>query len=137
MNKLETIKLILTLVSGICWTVVYVDGIRLGIKDRSYAIPFYALALNLSWELLHTGYGFQSAVSVQTVVNAVWFTFDAGILFTYFKYGRKYFPGNLPPGAFIGWSLLGLMTAFASSSLSSESSVWLWAQAIPRSCKTC
>jgi hypothetical protein len=112
MNKLETIKLVLTLVSGICWTVVYIDGIRLGIKEQSYAIPFYALALNISWELLQTFYGLRSALSVQTVINAVWFLFDVGILFTYFKYGRKYFSRNLPPGAFIGWSLLGLITAF-------------------------
>jgi hypothetical protein len=112
MNKLETIKLVLTLVSGICWTVVYIDGIRLGIRDNSYAIPFYALAFNISWELLQTFYGFRSTLSVQTVINAVWFLFDAGILFTYFKYGRKYFSRKLPPGAFIGWSLLGLITAF-------------------------
>lgn len=112
MNKLETIKLALTLVSGICWTVVYIDGIRLGIRDQSYAIPFYALALNIFWELLQTFYGFRSTLTVQTVINAVWFLFDAGILFTYFKYGRKYFPSNLLPGAFIGWSLLGLITAF-------------------------
>ena len=112
MNRLETIKLVLTLVSGVCWTVVYIDGIRLGIKDRSYAIPFYALALNFAWEFLQTVYGFQDTLSVQAVINAVWFLFDVGILFTYFKYGRKYFSGNLPPGAFIGWSLLGLITAF-------------------------
>ncbi len=112
MNKLETIKLILTLISGICWTVVYIDGIRLGLNDRSYAIPFYALALNLAWELLHTIFGFQRGVSVQTVINAFWFVFDVGILFTYFKYGRKYFPHNLPAGAFISWSILGLVTAF-------------------------
>jgi hypothetical protein len=112
MNKLQTIKLVLTLFSGICWTVVYIDGIRLGFKDQSYAIPFYALALNISWELLQTFYGLQSTLSVQTVINAVWFLFDIGILFTYFKYGRKYFSRNLPPIAFVGWSLLGLFTAF-------------------------
>lgn len=100
------------MVSGICWTVVYIDGIRLGIKDRSYAIPFYALALNISWELLQTFYGFQAALSVQTVINAIWFMFDVGILFTYFKYGRKYFPSTLPARWFIGWSILGLTAAF-------------------------
>ena len=89
MNNLETIKIFLTLVSGICWTVVYIDGIRLGFKHRSYAIPFYALALNFAWELLYTYYGFQSTISVQAVVNAVWLVFDIGILITYFKFGRK------------------------------------------------
>jgi hypothetical protein len=111
MTKLEAIKIILTVVSGICWTVVYIEGIRVGFKDRSYAIPFYALALNFAWELLHTVFGFRSGVSLQTIINAVWFTFDVGILYTYFKYGRKYFPRNLPARWFTGWSILGLLTA--------------------------
>lgn len=112
MDQLEGLKLFLTLVSGLCWTLVYLDGIRLGIKDQSYAIPFYALALNISWELLQTIYGFQRPVSAQTIINAVWFVFDIGILFTYFKYGRKYFPRNLPASGFIVWSIIGLITAF-------------------------
>jgi hypothetical protein len=124
MISLEAIKIILTLISGICWTVVYIDGIRLGFKHHSYAIPFYALALNFAWELLYTYYGFQTTISVQTVVNAVWFLFDVGILTTYFKFGRKYFPARVPGypsatanrndtgSAFIGWSVLALIAAF-------------------------
>jgi len=121
MNNLDALKLVLTLISGICWTVVYIDGIRLGFKNRSYAIPFYALALNFAWELLYTYYGFQSTVSMQAVVNAVWLVFDIGILITYFKFGRKYFPARVPgdppanakdkASAFIGWSVLALMAA--------------------------
>jgi hypothetical protein len=124
MNNLDTIKIILTVISGICWTTVYIDGIRLGFKHRSYAIPFYALALNFAWELLYTYYGFQSTISVQAVVNAVWLVFDIGILITYFRFGRKYFPARVPgynsarsdsqvtASAFIGWSVLTLIAAF-------------------------
>ena len=111
--QIETLRTVLTLVSGICWTIVYIDGIRLGFKDRSYAIPFYALALNFAWELLHTIFGFRSGVSLQTVINSVWLTFDIGILYTYFKFGRKYFPRNLPASWFSGWTILGLLTAIA------------------------
>ena len=111
MPRLETIKLILTVISGICWTVVYIEGIRVGFRDRSYAIPFYALALNIAWELLHTIFGFRTGVSVQTIINAVWFMFDVGILFTYFKYGQRYFPRNLRSREFVSWSVLGLATA--------------------------
>jgi hypothetical protein len=110
---IDTLKLVLTLISGICWTIVYIQGIRVGFKDRSYAIPFYALALNITWELLHSIYGFQSGVSVQAVINAIWFVFDLGIIYTYFKYGRKYFPSDLPANAFVIWSVLGLVTALA------------------------
>jgi len=122
MNNLETIRIILTVISGICWTIVYIEGIRLGFKHRSYAIPFFALALNFAWESLYTYYGFQSTISVQAVVNAVWFLLDIGILVTYFSFGRKYFPAQLPgyssaneksnASAFIGWSVLVLVAAF-------------------------
>jgi hypothetical protein len=112
MDQLESLKLFLTILSGLCWTIVYLDGIRLGIKDRSYAIPFYALALNITWELLQTFYGFQTTITAQTIINAVWFVFDLGILYTYFKYGRKYFPAALPAYGFFTWSILGLITAF-------------------------
>ena len=109
--SLGTIKTILILVSGICWTLVYIKGIRLGIRDQSYAIPFYALALNLSWELLHTYFGFRIGIDLQTIINAVWFLFDVGILYTYFRYGKRYFPANLVYW-FVPWSILGLFTAF-------------------------
>jgi hypothetical protein len=133
---LATIKLILTIISGLCWTIVYVDGIRIGFRDRSYAIPFYALALNIAWELLYTALGFRhQGATVQNVINAVWFTFDIGILYTYFRFGRKDFAGRIfDPSAyadgtdpqahasadtvgsalrFVAWSVLGLITAFA------------------------
>src|SRR5215470_12426854 len=124
MVNIDTIKIALTVVSGVCWTIVYTEGIRIGFRDKSYAIPFYALALNFAWELLYTYFGFRTnGVTVQNVFNSVWFAFDVGILYTYFKFGRKYFAWpiaghrrvNDPPAdaggtdfAFIAWSVLGL-----------------------------
>lgn len=121
---LEIIKLVLTVISGVCWTIVYVEGIRLGFRDRSYAIPFYALALNFAWEGLYTFFGFRTnGLTVQNIFNAVWLTFDIGILYTYFKFGQKYFSrwlriepsadASSTKSAFIGWSVLGLGTALA------------------------
>lgn len=108
----ETIKLFLTIVSGVCWTIVYIDGVRLGFKHKSYAIPFYALALNLAWELIHAIRGFYVGPDLQTIINCVWYLFDVGILWTYLKFGIKYFPPNIPQRWFGVWSLLGLGTAF-------------------------
>ena len=111
MPAIDTIKIVLTVISGVCWTIVYIDGIRIGFRDKSYAIPFYALALNFTWELLYTYFGFrENGVTVQNVFNAVWFAFDVGILYTYFKFGRKYFAGG--SDMFIAWSVLGIITAF-------------------------
>ena len=119
--SIDTIRIFLTIISGVCWTIVYILGIRIGFRDKSYAIPFYALALNFAWELLYTFYGFQiNGLNVQNVFSAVWLTCDIGILYTYFKYGLKYFPllpeesGVKPPhpkNAFVWWSVLGLITA--------------------------
>ena len=123
MPDIESFKLLLTIISGVCWTIVYIDAIRVGFRDKSYAIPFYALALNFAWELLYTYHGFRiNGVDTQNVFNAVWLTFDIGILYTYFRFGRRYFRAFVdhPPAnagdtdkLFIGWSVLGLMTAFA------------------------
>jgi len=107
------VKTALTLISGICWTAVYVDGIRVGLKDKSWAIPFYALALNVSWELIYTIYGFRHDVSLQTYINAVWFLFDIGILYTYFKYGSRESDGAGWALGFTGWSVLILTISFA------------------------
>ena len=40
MTKLEAIKLILTVVSGVCWTIVYIEGIRVGSKTNPMRFPF-------------------------------------------------------------------------------------------------
>jgi hypothetical protein len=112
MMDLDKIKIVLTAISGLCWTVVYLEGIRLGFKDRSYAIPFYALALNIAWELIHTIFGFREGGGLQAFINAIWFLFDIGIIYTYFKFGRKYFSQKLSDSWFVGWSLLVLLSAF-------------------------
>ena len=109
----DTVKIVLTAISGLCWTIVYIEGIRLGFKDRSYAMPFFALALNIAWELLHTIFGFREGGGLQATINAIWFVFDLGIIYTYFKFGRKYFARSLPGSSFVIWSVLVLVSALA------------------------
>jgi len=80
---------------------VYLEGIRVGVRDRSYAIPFWALALNFAWEVVNTIHGaLAEGIAVQVVINAIWAVFDLGILATYFRYGRKDFPGG-PAGRLV------------------------------------
>jgi hypothetical protein len=107
------IEQFLMLLSGLAWSIVYVDSIRVGIKDKSYAMPFWALALNIAWELLHAILGFREVgASLQVIINAAWFLLDIGLLYTFFRYGRKYFPENLHKRWFYGWAILGLLSAF-------------------------
>ncbi|MCH3905167.1 MAG: hypothetical protein LKF01_02340 [Lactobacillus sp.] len=85
--------LFLTLVSGIAWTIVYIECIRLGFKQRTYSMPLFALALNIAWEGIYSIVDLHN-FSAQTVVNLVWFIFDLVIACTYFKFGRKEFSSN-------------------------------------------
>ncbi len=103
----------LMLLSGIAWSIVYVDGIRIGFKDKSYAMPFWALALNIAWEFLHAVLGYREVgLTLQITINGVWFLLDIGLLYSYFRFGRKYFPDIFKPVWFYLWGILGLITAF-------------------------
>jgi len=101
---------ILTLASGICWSIVYLDIIQRGFKDKTYGMPLFALALNIAWEFIFafvTGW----RVSIQKVVTAIWFGLDAIIVYTYFKYGRRDF-SKAHEKFFIPWSIAAFMVSF-------------------------
>ncbi|HET7724576.1 MAG TPA: hypothetical protein VFK68_08050 [Propionibacteriaceae bacterium] len=85
-------SLVLTLVSGVAWTLVYVDAVRLGIRQRTYAMPLAAFGLNIAWEVLYTVLGFAGGADVQTWVNLVWACGDLAILYTVVRYGPREFP---------------------------------------------
>lgn len=105
--------LFLTIVSGLAWSVAYIDAIRIGFRDRSYAMPAAALALNFAWEVL---YGSRSAVtglSAQGFFNIAWALADAVVLYTFFKFGRSELPTWVTRRLFIGWAVLLGVTAFA------------------------
>lgn len=108
----ETLSLVLAGLSGLCWTIVYIECIRLGIKQKTYAMPFWALALNIGWEGVHSVIGLQKeGVSLQVVINIIWFIFDIGILYTYFRYGRKEFSAAFSPFWLYVWSAFVLVFA--------------------------
>ncbi|MCX5198533.1 hypothetical protein OOK31_32395 [Streptomyces sp. NBC_00249] len=103
----------LTLVSGIAWTVVYVEAVRVGLRDRTYAMPVAALALNFAWEATYAVYELRSGLSPQGVVNVVWAGADVLIIWTYLRFGRAELPEFVTRPLFAGWSVLLLVTGFA------------------------
>ena len=105
--------LFLTIVSGLAWTVVYVEAVRIGFRDRSYAIPAAALALNFAWEAIYATRSATTALSAQGVFNIVWGLADVVILYTFFRFGRSEFPAWVTRKVFLGWALLLGATAFA------------------------
>ncbi len=92
----------LSLLSGIAWTIVYIQIIRLALKQKFVGMPLFALALNIAWEGIYTYRGFTStSISPQAFVNLIWFLADAFIVYLYFKYTK-----NSPI-----WSLLVFTTS--------------------------
>lgn len=109
--------LMLTLVSGIAWTVVYVEAIRVGLRDRTYAMPVAALALNFAWESIYAVREFTAGISAQGVVNVVWAAADVVIVCTYLRFGRAELPRFVTRPMFAGWAVLVFGTGFAVQGL--------------------
>ena len=105
--------LFLTIVSGLAWTVVYVDAIRIGFRDRSYAIPAAALALNFAWEAIYAARSIATGITAQGVFNIAWGLADVVIVYTFLKFGRSELPAWVTRRLFIGWALLLGVTSFA------------------------
>src|SRR5690349_8646674 len=100
----------LTVLGGLCWSIVYIDLIYRSFKDRACGMPLFALALNIAWEFVFafvTGF----RVSVQKIVNVIWFALDSMIVFAYFKHGRSDFPTKYQK-YFIPWNLAAFAVGF-------------------------
>jgi hypothetical protein len=105
-------ELILTLLSGVAWTVVYVVAIRVGFQQHTYAIPAAAVALNIAWESIYTIHGLAANRSVQTFINLAWAIADVLIVYTFLRYGRRELPQFVSRPIFVGWSILLFVTAY-------------------------
>ncbi len=83
--------MILVVISGICWSTVYVDSIRTGFKQKTYCMPIFALGLNIVWEAIYSYYELfgRGFVSIQGFANAAWVILDVVIVYTYFKYCKN------------------------------------------------
>jgi hypothetical protein len=97
--------LFLTAISGIAWTVVYVVSIRIGFKQKTYAMPIAALGLNIAWEWIYAIHDLANAVGPQGYVNLVWAVADVMILYTFFRYGRAELPSFVTRPLFVAWGV--------------------------------
>jgi hypothetical protein len=107
------VVLFLTIVSGLAWTAVYVDAIRIGFRDRTYAIPAAALGLNFAWETIYAARSVATGISAQGVFNIAWGLADVVIVYTFLRFGRSELPAWVTRRLFIGWALLLGVTSFA------------------------
>jgi hypothetical protein len=104
---------LLTAISGLAWTIVYIDSIRVGFRQKTYAMPMAALALNIAWESTYAVQDLTTAVSLQGLVNLVWSLADLAIVYTFFAFGRAEFPRFVTRPMFATWGVLVFGAAYA------------------------
>jgi hypothetical protein len=104
--------LLLTALSGIAWTIVYIDSIRVGFTQRTYAMPIAALGLNIAWEWIYAVRDLTSDPQLQAWVNLVWALADVVILTTFFRYGRSEFPGFVSRPLFVAGGIVVILASF-------------------------
>lgn len=105
--------LFLLLLSCICWTIVYIQLISTGLKEKVYGMPFIALALNFAWEAIHSFLGLKNNLfSIETWIILVWFLLDIIIVYTYLRYGKQYFPKHTNKEYFMPWTILIFFMSF-------------------------
>lgn len=98
-------------VSGICWTLVYLLIIKRGFQDKTYGMPLWALAANISWEFLFA-FVLPSHTGVQRVIDIVWFLFDAVIVYQFLRFGRPSFHGTVLERYFYPMFVIALVVSF-------------------------
>lgn len=111
---LNIITNILVVISGICWSAVYVDSIRIGFKQKTYCMPLFALGLNIAWEGIYayTDLFIRKDIGAQAIANTAWFVLDIFILTTYFKFAKEDFKEPIAKKWFIPWTLIVLISCF-------------------------
>jgi hypothetical protein len=105
--------LILTVISGTAWTIVYISAIWIGFRHKTYAMPVVALGLNLAWESIYALPDLRSTLPAQGVIDIVWALADLVIVYTFFRYGRAEFPRFLTRRMFALWAVLVFGSSYA------------------------
>lgn len=83
--------MVLVVISGLCWSVVYVDSIRTGFRQKTYCMPLFALGLNIAWEGIYAYIELigRGNPSLQGFTNAAWFFLDIALVVCFFKFSKN------------------------------------------------
>ncbi len=112
---MKLFETILVGISGLAWTIVYIELIRQGNKDKACGMPLFALTLNLAWEWIYGIDGLfisKSFIPAQSIANIAWAIFDIFVMMTWIKYGKQYFPQSAKQ-YFIPATILAVVFGFA------------------------
>jgi len=103
----------LVLLGGLSGIALYAEAVRVGLRDKGYAIPVWVIGLNFSWAVIHTLLvGKIEGSSLPVVITAARLVLDIAVLYTWFKFGPRHFPENPGERWFVPWSLLVIVVSF-------------------------
>ena len=80
------VQKLIVLVGFLCWSGVYWQMWRRGVRDRSFGMPLVALCVNVVWEIVFTF--FADGPMPVKVVNGLWLGLDLAVLSTLLRFGR-------------------------------------------------
>ena len=83
--------LTLDVISGICWSIVYIIANIIGFRCKTWCIPKVAVCTNFSWEFLVVTYRLLTGQihSFAFLIQFVWLILDIGILTTWLLYDTR------------------------------------------------
>lgn len=81
-----TVQKLIVLVGFLCWSGVYWQMWRRGVRDQSFGMPLVALCVNITWEIVFTF--FSDGPMPVKVVNGLWLGLDLAVLATLLRFGR-------------------------------------------------
>jgi len=73
-------------VGGVLWTICYLLMLRESNRTRTYGMPLFVLAFNLSWELVYAFY--VSETNLEFAVFGIWLLIDCGLVYYLLKFGK-------------------------------------------------
>lgn len=102
----------LVIISGLCWSAVYVNCVCTGFKQKTCCMPLFALGLNIAWEGIYAVVELflRDSVSVQAYANAAWFLLDILIVVTWLKFGRENIRSTYAKKWFVPWTVIVLIS---------------------------
>jgi hypothetical protein len=107
----KSAMLFLLLGIGIGWAFTYSLIVYRSIKDKTYGMPFTALAFNICWEFLYGFILIPDKAGLQTQINRIWFFMDVLIILCYFLFGKKEWTKKQTANYFIPFSLFTIVSA--------------------------
>ncbi|KAL5114008.1 hypothetical protein ACEQ8H_008113 [Pleosporales sp. CAS-2024a] len=109
-------------VGGIGYTICYVLMTRQSMRDRTYAMPLFALALNFAWEIVFAL--FVAKEAREKAIFTIWMLIDVGLVYAVVNYGANEWRHAPAVARNIG-KIFAVMLAWWCVALYCVSSWWL------------